>query len=885
LSERATSTLTFLFTDIEGSTRLLQALGDDYAALLAEHDAIIRAVVAAHGGRAFGSEGDAQHAVFTDAASAVRAAVEAQRRLAGHPWGSGREVRVRMGIHTGEVKAAADDFVGLALHETARIAAAGHGGQVLLTAATRELLPDAALPEGASLVDLDEHRFKDLARPMRIFEVAIDGLQVEFPPLRSLEVVGARLPAQVTSFVGRSEVEGVVSLFGTARLVTLTGPGGTGKTRLSIEVAQALAPRFRDGTFFVALDAVTDAELVASEVAATVGLAGSGAGPPIERLLAYLRDRSVMLVLDNMEQVIEAGTGVARIIRECPAVSVLATSRIPLRVYGEQEFPVPALGVPPEGGRLGASEALGYEAVRLFVERAMAARPDFTLTDGNAATVGDIVRRLDGLPLAVELAAARLRTLPLEMLRERLSQRLALLTGGPRDLPSRQRTLRGAIAWSHDLLDVPERRLFARFSVIAGGAALPQAEPICGPPEDLGRDVLDGLQSLTEQSLLRVGDDDERDPRFAMLATIREYALERLGESPEAEAIRRRHAEAYLALAEEAAPHLLGPAGLRWNDRLEHEHDNLRAALDWIVGADEGELGLRMISSLWRFWQVRGHLDEAAERIAAVLGMASAASQPPALRARAEGAAGGVAYWRSQPAATHRHYAAALALGRQADDRALLAEALYNAAFAPLPSFDSQRERYLAGRPFSEESLALYRELGDRAGEASALWALAGAVAAAGDLSGYLELAGQSLELGRQLGDPYRTGWGAHMVGLAHLGADRLDEAAEAFRESLEIWASARDRSGIVLLLGNVSTLAQRGGRDEASWRLAGAAERLRVETGSDIATEEAEFLGWMPPSVDPRTDEERGWFEAGRALSDDAAVELAFEVLEARAS
>ncbi|CAN5583734.1 hypothetical protein BH24CHL9_BH24CHL9_03670 [soil metagenome] len=300
MSAHQASTLTFVVTDIEGSTKLVQALGADYPALLAQHDAIVAAAAARHGGRSFGSEGDAQHLVFTEASSALLAAVEAQRRLAAHPWGPDREVRVRMGLHTGEVRAMGNDFVGLALHETARIAAAGHGGQILLSAASRELLGEV-LPIGVSLMDLDEHRFKDLARPVRLFEVTAADLQLEFPPLRSLEAVGARLPARLTSFVGRAEVDTVARLFDTARLVTLTGPGGTGKTRLSIEVAQEIAARFRDGTFFVALDAVVDPDLVASEMATTLGLAG-GSGAPIDRLVSHLRDKGVLLVLDNRKR-------------------------------------------------------------------------------------------------------------------------------------------------------------------------------------------------------------------------------------------------------------------------------------------------------------------------------------------------------------------------------------------------------------------------------------------------------------------------------------------------------------------------------------------------------------------------------------------------------
>ena len=684
----SSATLTFLFSDIEGSTRLLQALGSAYDDVLAAHDRIIRSSAEEHGGRPFGSEGDAQALVFTEAPAAVRAALASQRGLAANAWPDGVEVRVRMGIHSGPVRRLGDDFVGLALHETARVTAAGHGGQVLLSAAAAELVR-SHLPEGVALADLGDHRLKDLAQPVRIFQLTADGLRPDFPPLRTLEAVGARLPAQVTTFVGRAEVEKVGRLIAGTRLLTLTGPGGTGKTRLSIEVAADVAPRFADGTFFVALDAVTDPEVVASEIAAVLGL-GGGTDPPLERALAYLKDRSALLVLDNMEQVTEARATVSRLLAECPKVSIIVTSRIPLRVYGEQEFPVPALSL-PSSTTIDSGAASASEAVRLFVERAMAARPDFSLTDENAPAVADIVHQLDGLPLAIELAAARVRTLPVEALRKRLGDRLSLLTGGARDLPERQQTLRNAIDWSHDLLDDPDRRLFARFSVIAGGAGFDQTERVCGPADELGREVFDGLDSLSQQSLLRVGE-DAGEPRYAMLVTIREYAAERLDASDDAPTTHRRHAETYLALAEEAEPHLLGSEAAHWNDLLEREHDNLRAALAWIVMADEAELGLRMIVALWRFWQVRGHLTEAGDRIDAVLAMPSVAAQPAELRARAHSAAGGIAYWRSRSEETHRHYQEALQLARSSDDRALLAGALYDAGFAPKPGID------LAGR-------------------------------------------------------------------------------------------------------------------------------------------------------------------------------------------
>jgi predicted ATPase/class 3 adenylate cyclase len=877
-AELPVGTLTFVFSDIEGSTRLLRSLGRSYDALLATHDRIIREAAEAEGGRSFGSEGDAQHLVFTEVGAAVRAVLAAQRALASQAWPESATVRVRMGVHTGEVRRLGDDYVGLTLHETARIAAAGHGGQMLLSAASAELAR-GGLPDGTSLADLGEHRLKDLPHPVRLYQLAGAGLQATYPPLRTLEAVGARLPTQATSFVGRTEVEAVARLMASARLVTLTGPGGTGKTRLSIEVAAAVASRFDGGVFFVPLDTVTDPGLVASEIATVVGATG-GTEEPLERLVAHLRDRAVLLVLDNLEQVVEARTTVSHLLSACPALSILATSRIPLSVYGEHEFPVPTLSLPPVG-RVTATDVAASESVRLFVERAMAARPDFTLTDTNAPAVADIVARLDGLPLAIELAAARVRILPVEALRDRLDDRLGLLTSGARDLPERQRTLRGAIEWSHDLLDDPDRRLFARFAVMAGGANIEHAERVCGPAAELGREVFDGIDSLSQQSLLTLADEAGA-PRCAMLVTIREYAAERLAASGEADLVARRHAEMYLALIEEAAPHLLGPEGQAWNDRVEREHDNLRAALHWIVRSDEGELGLRMIAAMWRFWQVRGHLLEGHELAHAVLDLPSVPGQDAALRSRAEAAGGGISYWLGRPDSTHRHYRAALAAAREAGDRKLLADALYDFGFAASPDTGTQLKRYKQGRPWFEESLALYRELDDRPGIASATWALSMALAADGDQGAAASMAEQSLELSRVLGDPFRTGWAAHLVGLVRIAMGEPDAAPPYLREALDIFRSTGDTSGTLLLLIDVAALADARGDRERQWRYAGAASRARDDTGANLVDElsTADFLG-VTIRITPETDEERAWFEAGRAMTHEEAIRAAQEYLE----
>jgi predicted ATPase len=644
-----------------------------------------------------------------------------------------------------------------------------------------------------------------------------------------------------------------------------------------VQVASEVAPDFPQGTYFVALDAVSDPSLVASEIATTLGLVG-GAEAPIDRLVTFLADKVVLLVLDNMEQVIDAAPDIARLVRDCPDLRVLVTSRIPLQIYGEHEFPVPALGVPPADQDVGAAMLEGYEAARLFVARAVAARPGFAVDDAGASIIADIVRRLDGLPLAIELAAARLRVLPLDALRQRLDDSLAVLTGGGRDRPGRQQTLRGAIEWSHDLLDQPDRRLFARLGVIAGASALPQVEGTCGPAAELGREVFEGLESLSRQSLVRAGDDGGSEPRFSMLATIREYARERLAQSGEEEALRRRHALVYLELAESAAPHLTGVDGLAWNERLEADHDDLRAALDWIVAADDAELGLRMIAALWRFWQVRGHLMEAEDRVAAVLALPSVAAQPPALIARGEGAAGSIAYWRLDRQVTHDRYASALGHARAAGDEALLAESLYNMGFAA--GFELVGlNRYTEGKPYFDEALEAYRSLGDRAGEASVLWALHQAAEAIGDVEASQRLARQTLEIARELNDPFRTGWAAFTLALSELRSQgRLEAAAALYLESLEVFIRTQDAAGILFNIAALAEVALQRGDTDGGWRLIGATERLKEESGARLLDEDFGF-GEGQFRREPETAEEARLVKVGRAMSRDEAIELARQI------
>src|SRR5437660_5735010 len=538
-------TLTFLFTDIEGSTKLQTELGTDrYQDVLETHTRILRDAFK-DGGFEVRVEGDALFVVFPVAAKAVRATAAAQRALAAASFPHGATVRVRMGMHTGEGRpATADagaDYVGIEGTGAARVAAAGHGGQVLITDATATLTR-ADLGDGLSLRDLGEFRLKDLVNPEHLYQLVISGCTPDFPPLRTLDRTATFLPAQPSSFIGRErEIAEGQRLLEKARLVTLTGPGGTGKTRLSLRIAEESAAAFGDGTFFVPLASISDPELVPSTIAHALGVQVSGSELPLSRVLDHIKGKRMLLVLDNFEQILPAAPVVGQLLGASPALKVIASSRAPLRIAGEQEFPVPPLDLPdPE--RLPALEVLAQsDAVRLFVERAMAVRPDFRVTADNAAPIAEIVYRLDGLPLAIELAAARVKVLTPQAMAPKLRQGLDILASTARDLPERQRTLRGAIQWSWDLLDPLERRLFARLGVFVAGATLPDVERVCSPDGELGADVLDVLSSLVEHSLIRQSE-IEGEPRFRMLVLIREYAVEQLARSGESAEIARRHA-------------------------------------------------------------------------------------------------------------------------------------------------------------------------------------------------------------------------------------------------------------------------------------------------------------------------------------------------------
>ncbi len=604
IRELPSGTVTFLFSDIKGSTGLLRELGDEYADLLQDHRRIFREAIDKHGGIEISTEGDSFFVVFPRPLEAVRTAADAQRSLAEHNFPL--PVRVRVGLHTGEGLLAGGDYIGIDVHRAARIASAGHGGQVLLSDATRALVePD--LPEDLTMRDLGPHRLTDLPHPERLYQLVVQGLPSDFPPPKSLDARPNNLPLPLTRFIGRrKEVSDIKNrLLNGARLLTLTGPGGTGKTRLAIEVAAEALGAFEDGAWFVDLAPITEAGSVVSTIAELLGVTETPGRPLQDALEASLKDKAMLVVLDNFEQVVEAGAAVERLIQAAPRLKVLVTSRSVLHRYGEQEFPVPPLGLPDQSDASDVTSLSKCEAIGLFLERATAVKPDFALTEDNAWAVAELAIRLDGLPLAIELAASRVNILPPHAILQRLGQDSPLLVSRVSDAPTRQRTLRGAIEWSYELLKESERRLFEQMSVFQGGGSLEAIESVCaaGP----GVDVLEGVASLVDHSLLRQMETEHGDPRFVMLETIRAYAAERLGEAPgSGAAARRAHAMYFAEFARGQWASLAGPRRESALIAMATDVENLRAAWrHWVADADLDHLN-ELVNSLWLFFDARG---------------------------------------------------------------------------------------------------------------------------------------------------------------------------------------------------------------------------------------------------------------------------------------
>jgi predicted ATPase len=685
----------------------------------------------------------------------------------------------------------------------------------------------------------------------------------------------------------------------TVRLVTLTGPGGTGKTRLSLQVAANAADRYPGGVFFVPLETVREPSLVASRIASTIGLSETGARSADELLREWLADKAALFVLDNFEQVVDAGPIVADLLRDVPGLSVLVTSRAALRVSGEQEYPVPGLPTPPDLSQLSQlelanlpaeartidAEALStYESVRLFIARATSVKPDFRVTNENAAAVAAIAARLHGMPLALELAAARIKLFSPEALRARLEDQLGLLSAGSRDRPERQQTLRGAIAWSYDLLDDGHRLLLDRLSVFEGGADLTAAEAVCGPASELGIDILDGLVALADQSLVRSVETDG-DPRFRMLDTIRAYAAERLETRGEGDGVAKRHGDWFLGFAQRLAPELAGTEQRGLLDQLELEHDNIRAVLDRAMSAGDARVAIGLAFAVWRFWQKRGHLYEARRRLDA-MAAAPWSRDDPALRARLMEALGGVCWWQADIGAMRPAYEEAAAIWRELGDKRELANALYNLSFVYAvpedPSNAGPVDLVGAGERLQDEALGLYRELGDERGEANVLWGKGNKKYFSETPDAGIEEFLAALEKFRRVGDRTMEAWSLHMVGSALLRSRKRDESRPYLHDALRHFFMAGDAAGMTMVIDDLSAQALADEDSERAARLWGAGRSLAKATGATLASyTDAWIETLLRPNVRNSVDQadlER-WGAEGAALSLDEAVAYALGI------
>jgi predicted ATPase len=832
-------------------------------------------VFAEHGGIEVSTEGDAFFVVFTSPTGAANAAVAAQRALFAHQWGEGIQIRVRMGVHTGEGLLVGDNYGGIDVHRAARISSVGHGGQIVLSESTRSLV-EPGLPDGVRVSDLGEHGLKDLDRRERLYQLCIDGLPSDFPTLRSLEARPNNLPVTLTSFVARDEeVMEITGLLRSSRLVTLTGPGGTGKTRLGLEVASRSLIDFKDGVFVVLLSSVRDPDLLASSIAEALGVREQGMTPLSTLLKEFLRAKKLLLLLDNFEQIVSAAPFITELLTEARSVRILVTSRAALRVSGEQEYPVPPMTA-PDPQRVSSPEALsGYEAVELFVQRAQAVKPDFDVAPDNAHSVAEICWRLEGLPLAIELAAARIRLLKPEDMVKRLDRRLSLLTGGARDLPARQQTLRGAIEWSYELLDEPMRAFFRRLGVFMGGFSLDAAAAVCNPDDELGVDTFEAVDTLVENSLIRHFEREEVDARFRMLETIREFAAEKLAEAGDDVAVRGRHADFFRSLVVEGSPALTSSTETAYVFEL--EHGNLRAAVGWAIKKGDARTALEMGSAMWRFWMLRSHLAEGERLMVDILSMPGAASHD-ALRAKAVMALGSVKYWQNDFVATRRYYEEGLEILRELGDMPGIAEAVYNVAFTYLIDRDPA-----GARARFEESRRLAQELGDDRGLANTAWGLAMTAIRERDWEEAKRLGEETKARFTDLEDWFGISLAQFVFfQMARYQGD-YDEAERLAGEYLDQTSATDDTVSAFTVVDMYVIVAMGRGDYERAVRLGGAAERLREIYGG----------GSPPPLVDvadPReeargkvSDERIGelWAE-GMAMSAEEAIAYARKEPEA---
>lgn len=875
-----TGNVTFLFTDIEGSTRLWETQREKMQAALTEHDSLLRGIMERHDGYVFKTVGDAFCVTFSSAAHALAAALDIQRELTPTQT-HGLPLRVRAALHTGTAHERAGDYFGPNVNRVARLMI-GAGGQTLLSQATETLVREA-LPPGAGLRDLGHHHLKDLQQPEHIFQLLHVDIHRDFPPLKSLDALPHNLPEQLTSFVGReSQLARVKKRLEGTRLLTLTGSGGGGKTRLALQTAADLLEKFCDGVWLIELAALTDLEFVPQTVATVLGVREQPGRTVTESLVDYLKPRTILLILDNCEHLRGACAHLAdTLLRTCPSLRILATSRAPLGVAGENIETVPPLGLPdvrhlsPDGPEFIAALMRG-EATSLFLERAFAVQSAFAITPHNASALLEICRRLDGIPLAIELAAARVKMLSAEQIAGRLDDRFRLLTDKNRrtDLP-RQQTLRAMIDWSYDLLTPAEQVLLRRLSVFAGGWTLEDAEVICAGEEIDEYDVLDLLSQLVDESLV-LGTEHLRVTRYRLLESVREYAREKLEETAaEAKTVVDRHGARYSQWAAQAESDGGGDAQALWLERTETEYDNLRASLAWSLKQAEPEISLRLAGSLWRFWTVRGYLREGRHWLAQVLALPGKDTLEVSIaRAKALTGAGSLAWNQGDYPAARALLQKSLSLRRQISDTQGVADALNN-----LGNVAADQGDYPAARALLEESLASMRALSDAEGIAAAVSNLARIAFWQGDVAVARALYEESLASDQSRGDD----WGAanSLCGLAllNLRSGDFNTANRNLRESLTLRQSLSDTEGMIECLEVFAALASAQGRFARVVLLAAVSKKARdlAETPLPPAAEfqKSEMLVAARAALSSE-DYEAAWRD-GQAMSVKHALETEF--------
>lgn len=805
-----TGTVTFLFTDIEGSTKLWEQYPDAMKTAVAKQEIFSRQAVESNQGYVVKALGDGVMASFRNASEALLAAVAIQRAVQAESWGEIPAVRIRAGIHTGVVEERAGDYYGSPVNRTARLMSIGHGGQILLSETAYDLIRDSHLGD-IVFRDLGQHRLRDMLRPERIFQVIISDLPSDFPPLKTLDVLPNNLPNLLTTFVGREhEKEDIKKILDSSRLLTLTGAGGTGKTRLSIEASADLLEEFPDGVWLVEYATVTDPTLVAQTIATTLHLREEHSRPILATLQDFFMNKNVLLILDNCEHLIQPIAQTAdKLLRVDERLKILATSREPLGIPGEKTLRVPSLAVPNRAELPPLEQLTQFEAIKLFVDRAVNLQPNFVLTKQNAPAVAQIVGRLDGIPLAIELGAARIKGLSVDKIAARLDDQFNLLSMGSRTLLPRQQTLNALIEWSFNLLTDPERVFFRRLSVLVGGWTLEAAEAICAGNGLDGYEILNLLSELVEKSLVNVREDHESETRYYLLDTIRQYARVKLLESGEESGLRSKHCEWFLQLAENAEPNFHGPGQSAWLNRLETEYDNISFALDWAAATGDAERGLRLTGALYDYWNVRGYWSEGRDRLSKILALPADVARSQN-RAKALNAAGNLALQQNDYAVAQALFESSLEISKSLGDAQETAKSIHG-----LGAGFEARGDYAKAHEYYTRSLELFRKLDSKLGKAGAMLNLGTLDLGRGEYGQAQAYFEDCLPLFREIGDQRSVGKISGNLGLIAYFSGDYPAARKFCEESLAIRRELKDKSGIAHQLNNLGYIALRQGEPD----------------------------------------------------------------------